>query len=703
MAVLSFAFVNKSCYTYDSLDRLTSVKYNNSQRASYAYNAEGALGRQKDYASGETTRYAYDLAGRLTGVRVTAGTGVTPGTLKSRLEYAYQTGTNRLESYSVVTPLGSSCRYGKTRFQYAQNGLSDRVDAVYYGQSTIAEAGQTASPSMKQVLHYGYDGLNRRTVRQAKLNDGTWYTTNYTYASGGVSGSATTRLETVKNGSDASLGYYYDANGNIETIYEGTELVKQYIYNEQNWLVQENDYRENKTWMYLYDKNGNIDDVSAYSPVGTTSGYADEIIYYGYNGMEDDERWDDLLTWYDDTAITYDAYHNPKNWRNGMTFSWGNGSQLTAVGLTAGGAARYKYDASGARYEKTVGGVTTSYHLIDGVAYGEKRSDGVELQYLYDENGRVYGLRKGGILYYFLFNGQGDVIGIVDEYETLQCRYAYDAWGKVLSVKDASGAAITNATHIGNLNPFRYRGYYYDVETGFYYLNSRYYDPTVKRFLTMDCQLGANGDVAALNMYAYCGNNPVAREDSYGTSWDDIKAFGDGLKDGFTGFFTDAADAIQNLPNTISDAVGYIKDDPVGALTSGLKASVSNILDPFGGRQKIYNFGKSLLDGDAYGAGHIAGGHAAESAVAIASYGAGKAVNVIKVKGLKIEKVGMLKPSNKDSSFPGIKYSYNKGKGRAVRSLELHPNHFNHGIHFQLNKWNPKWDSISVLKRWRIW
>ena len=189
---------------------------------------------------------------------------------------------------------------------------------------------------------------------------------------------------------------------------------------------------------------------------------------------------------------------------------------MTAVGLTAGGAARYKYDASGARYEKTVGGVTTSYHLIDGVAYGEKRSDGEELQYLYDENGRVYGLRKGGILYYFLFNGQGDVIGIVDEYETLQCRYAYDAWGKVLSVKDASGAAITNASQIGNLNPFRYRGYYYDVETGFYYLNSRYYDPTVKRFLNGDSVFDAGAGAVAYNLFAYCANNPVRYEDAGG-------------------------------------------------------------------------------------------------------------------------------------------------------------------------------------------
>ena len=88
--------------------------------------------------------------------------------------------------------------------------------------------------------------------------------------------------------------------------------------------------------------------------------------------------------------------------------------------------------------------------------------------------------------------------------------YSYDAWGKV-----------TTSSSIGQTNPIRYRGYYYDTDTGFYYLQSRYYDPVVKRFISADDAsfLGANGDFTSLNLYAYCGNNPVIRQDTEGEAW----------------------------------------------------------------------------------------------------------------------------------------------------------------------------------------
>ena len=88
--------------------------------------------------------------------------------------------------------------------------------------------------------------------------------------------------------------------------------------------------------------------------------------------------------------------------------------------------------------------------------------------------------------------------------------YAYDAWGKVLSVSGSLSSTV------GAVNPFRYRGYYYDVETGWYYLNSRYYDPTVGRFLSPDTILGANGGLQGYNLFAYCNNNPVMFADPSG-------------------------------------------------------------------------------------------------------------------------------------------------------------------------------------------
>lgn len=83
-----------------------------------------------------------------------------------------------------------------------------------------------------------------------------------------------------------------------------------------------------------------------------------------------------------------------------------------------------------------------------------------------------------------------------------------------------TGWCSTSTTHIANLNPFRYRGYYYDKETGFYYLNSRYYDPLTGRFINADGQI--NSDVTGTNLFAYCGNNPVMRTDDNGAAFETI-------------------------------------------------------------------------------------------------------------------------------------------------------------------------------------
>ncbi|HOD01859.1 MAG: tRNA nuclease WapA precursor [Firmicutes bacterium ADurb.Bin300] len=94
--------------------------------------------------------------------------------------------------------------------------------------------------------------------------------------------------------------------------------------------------------------------------------------------------------------------------------------------------------------------------------------------------------------------------------------YTYDAWGLILSITDANGNEIYDEMHIGKLNPFRYRGYYYDTETGSYYLQSRYYDPGVKRFFNADSQLNPGTGLTGTNMFAYANNNPVMYSDPDG-------------------------------------------------------------------------------------------------------------------------------------------------------------------------------------------
>jgi RHS repeat-associated protein len=133
------------------------------------------------------------------------------------------------------------------------------------------------------------------------------------------------------------------------------------------------------------------------------------------------------------------------------------------------------------------------------------------LDFFYDENGNLYGFQKGTSTYYYLRNGQNDIVGILDSTGTQVASYSYDAWGNQQPI---SGSL---ATTIGQENPFRYRGYYFDTETGLYYLNSRYYDSVTGRFINADGLVSASSTLLGTNMYAYCENNPVNMTDKEGS------------------------------------------------------------------------------------------------------------------------------------------------------------------------------------------
>ena len=275
---------------------------------------------------------------------------------------------------------------------------------------------------------------------------------------------------------------------------------------------------------------------------------AARTIQYGYAQT----GWKDLMTSYNGQSITYDEIGNPLTYRDGMTMTW-TGRQLTT--LTQNGKQNtYKYDVDGLRLEKTAGGVTTQYQYVNGQLLGEKRSDGVILRYTYDALGALSGIQyknAAGVTTNYIVRCtlSGDVDQIFDTKGSLVARYIYDTWGNTLSVTDASGKAITDPLHIANINPIRYRGYYYDAETGLYYLQSRYYDTTTRRFLNADEILGANSDINALNLYAYCGNNPVVREDANGNFWLTSIA---------------ASVAVGVVTQYIGDVVGNILDGKTG-------------------------------------------------------------------------------------------------------------------------------------------
>ena len=142
------------------------------------------------------------------------------------------------------------------------------------------------------------------------------------------------------------------------------------------------------------------------------------------------------------------------------------------------------------------------------------------LDFFYDQNGRPFAMRSyydstlsSYDTFHYVLNAQGDVVQLnyQGKQDKVYAQYTYDAWGNVL----------TKSGSLADVNPLRYRGYYCDTETGFYYLQSRYYDPAVRRFLNADSYGSTGQGFTGFNMFAYCGNNPVRRTDPTGHSWID--------------------------------------------------------------------------------------------------------------------------------------------------------------------------------------
>ena len=205
----------------------------------------------------------------------------------------------------------------------------------------------------------------------------------------------------------------------------------------------------------------------------------------------------------------------------------------------------FSYFFGGLRKTKTSGGVTKNYYYDGDRLIAEKWSTGAYLLYHYDETGSPYAITYSAngssyAKYYLIKNLQGDVLQIRNVNNTVVANYEYDAWGKVVSIKYANGNDINVSNHIGVINPIRYRGYYYDSETGFYYLKSRYYDPAIGRFISADSLILVGGSSSSLNLFAYCGNNPVNRVD-YGGN-----------------FFAELWDFAQAAASEIGKAIGVM-------------------------------------------------------------------------------------------------------------------------------------------------
>ena len=213
-----------------------------------------------------------------------------------------------------------------------------------------------------------------------------------------------------------------------------------------------------------------------------------------------------MLTAYDGQTLTTDTIGNLTG-DGTWTYTWQHARQL--AGMTDGTTAiSFAYNADGRRVSKTVDSVTYNYvyagFTLTDVTWGSN-----SMHFVYDALGAA-AVVYNGTTYYYLRNAQGDIVGIVDTSGNTVVSYAYDAWGKLLSTTG------TMASTLGVDNPLRYRGYFYDTETGLYYLTSRYYNPTWGRFINEDGYVSTGQGILGNNMFAYCLNNPIRFADDSG-------------------------------------------------------------------------------------------------------------------------------------------------------------------------------------------
>ena len=464
-----------------------------------------------DYENNLTQKYEYDSLGRL--VRQY---GNTKSTDVNRFigQYRYDKSNN------------------VTKVTNKADGLTLTASYSYNGENIPTKTTMSSSVAYS----YAYDSLNRLSKTSLQTTASTPIEITYSYCTSDRNGEGESLYRTTQIRNETIDGktyrYDYDKNGNITKIYEKTAsdtnyvLKQSYSYDSLGQLVRVNDKNLNKTILYTYDNGGNMLSQKEYAYTTGTVGTATKTVSYGYNNSAG--CWGDKLrsitTDGTKQSFTYDKIGNPLTYRDGMSFTW-QGRQMKTADLN-GTAVSYKYNSDGLRSYKKVGSTVHEYEYLGDKLMYEKRGS-YQFHYRYDAFGNLAGITRedaSGSLYrvYVLCNSRGDVLELRNQNGTVFAKYVYDAWGNVLHVLNSAGNEITSTTNLANQNPFRYRGYYYDSESGLYYLQSRYYDPVTGRFLNADDIVVINL-VDCNNIFLYCNNNPANNADYSGHCYYDAK------------------------------------------------------------------------------------------------------------------------------------------------------------------------------------
>ena len=505
-------------YNYEGAEQeLSYIDYKNGQRINYAY--DEATGDLLTVSQGEDAKFSYSYSTVGKDVITTLNDDINK--IIKVIENDKVTVKADDEEQTFIYSVENLYEDEETSGSFNGKKITVGTD-VYTLKSEISKdsfyVGETGTEAFIKTYENDYAG------NLWKVNTANAVSTQYGYNED----KNVSTLKNTLNGLVQTFGYGYDDEGNITTetlnivtsdevgaTVETNQAVN-YTYDANNQLKTA-DYG-NVSYEYIYD---NSDDETAEpdnrgnitKKIVTADGVA-QTVEYVY-----DTQWKDKLISYNGQSISYDVVGNPVEYL-GDKLTWTMGRQLAEYRNTNGTIEEdddiiysYTYNEDGIRTSKTVNNVTTTYYL-DGTNIIEQITGDTVLHFHYDSNDEIIGFTYNEADYFYVKNAMSDIIGIVDDSGNLIASYVYDAWGKVLSVTGSN-------VELGNLNPFRYRSYYYDTETDFYYLQSRYYDPEVCRFVNSDDVnfIGATGTVGSYNAFAYCENEPASRVDYTGACY----------------------------------------------------------------------------------------------------------------------------------------------------------------------------------------
>ena len=331
---------------------------------------------------------------------------------------------------------------------------------------------------------------------------------------------------TLKGNLASVITKYYNSDDELEKT-----ITEEYTYDSKNQLSIHKVFENNIQILdvqYVYDGYGNIQKV-------TRNIHSNEYLELpGYEEYIYDNVYKDLLiTKIEKESVngvlinTYNYVYDSTN--SNLTivkkndviieeYTYDYRNLITYINEET--RIEYKYNSEGIRYQKDIYDketntlIETRKYFLDGIKIIAeeitKDNDISVVYYRYNQNeeviGYTYETKLDRYEYTYIKNYQGDILGIIDNNGIEQTNYIYDAYGRVVS---------------GNIesNSLLYRSYYYDTETSYYYLNSRYYNPQNNRFQIADdiTYLGITGTLNSYNLFSYCEGEPVNLYDSKGT------------------------------------------------------------------------------------------------------------------------------------------------------------------------------------------